>query len=105
MAEADEDLRLRVADLERAVAALGDEVARLSSAGARQRVPPIAARSAGSTLPAEPSGRERVRTPATVDDRASRVEDLVGRYGVLALATLTIIAAVGTFVSWAAMYR
>ncbi len=107
MSGPDDDLRLRVADLERQVAALRDEIARLASAGAPARVPLIAApprRRAASSAAAEPTGTARARPSESAAERASRVEDLVGRYGVLALATLTTVAAVGTFVSWAAMH-
>ncbi len=115
MSDADDDLRRRVGNLERVVAALRDEVARLAPPGAAGRVPPTpeSARRPPAAAPAPPptppsslgAGMERPRTPRpSSEERASRLEHLVGRYGVLALATLTIIAAVGTFVSWAAMH-
>ncbi|HEX8726138.1 MAG TPA: DUF2339 domain-containing protein, partial [Gemmatimonadaceae bacterium] len=105
MTAPDDELRLRVADLEREVAALRREVARLAEA--RTRVPLIAApprRAADAPAPIEAAGAVQFRPRPSREERARRVEDLVGRYGVLALATLTTVAAVGTFVSWAAMH-
>ena len=107
MSGPDDDLRLRVADLERQLAALRGEVARLASAGGRERaplIPPPPERRAASAAPAAPIAAGPPGRSVTRGDRASRLEDLVGRYGVLALATLTTVAAVGTFVSWAAMH-
>ena len=112
MSDANDDLRRRVGNLERVVAALREEVARLAPPGAAARVPPAPAserRPTASPAAAAPVvsatvGTERPRAPRPSSaERASHLEHLVGRYGVLALATLTIIAAVGTFVSWAAM--
>jgi hypothetical protein len=93
VAGVDDDLRLRVADLELAVSALRAEVARLSPReGAPGPPAPATAAPARSAVPPTGSARKP----------GADLERVVGRYGALALATLTTLAAVATFVSWAA---
>jgi Predicted membrane protein (DUF2339) len=104
VAESADDLRHRVDALERAVAALRGEVERLRSARPAAPAPRPPSAAAGAPVPVPPIAAPRFRPPARAGDRMARIEHLVGRYGVLALATLTTIAAVGTFVSWAAMH-
>ncbi|HVB30606.1 MAG TPA: DUF2339 domain-containing protein [Gemmatimonadaceae bacterium] len=63
---------------------------------------------AGAVPPPRPAAPVDTATPAPPRPAAapaepwSDVEGVVGRYGVLALGTVTTLAAVGTFVSWAA---
>lgn len=88
----DADLRDRIAGLERTTEALRAEVSRLAARLDAERpidldTPADAPLPAPAPPPAEPW---------------SDVEGVVGRYGVLALATVTTLAAVGTFLSWAA---
>ena len=66
---------------------------------------------AGAVPPPRPAAPVDTATPAPPRPAAapaepwSDVEGVVGRYGVLALGTVTTLAAVGTFVSWAAYSR
>ncbi|HEY5220170.1 MAG TPA: DUF2339 domain-containing protein, partial [Gemmatimonadaceae bacterium] len=110
MAAADEDLVRRVADLEAGTSALRAEVAdlkaRLHSPSAANA--PVASSPARESFPPpRPQSRtghaESYPSPAPIA-AAPDFESIVGRYGVLALATLTTLAAVGTFVDWAAAH-
>ncbi|MHB2034202.1 MAG: DUF2339 domain-containing protein, partial [Gemmatimonadaceae bacterium] len=98
----DAQLRDRVAELERATASLRAEVTRLASrldAASHEdhaAVPPRPAAPVDAVPPAPP------RPAAPPAEPWNDVEGVVGRYGVLALGTVTTLAAVGTFVSWAA---
>ncbi len=113
MAAADDDLRARVGDLEATVAALRGEIARLSArlegtAASYAAATPPGKTAAGLATALKPPDPAPVTTPPTRRAAAAAagpqpdIESLVGRYGVLALGTLTTLAAVGTFVSWAA---
>lgn len=109
----------RIAHLEQVVERLAAEVAALRRELAQARPP------AGQARPASPLFSAPGRAPAGADqaagDRrgeeagrrgtdfrihshwtAEGVEKAAGRYGMLALATITGLAAVGTFISWAA---
>jgi Predicted membrane protein (DUF2339) len=113
VAPTDDDLRARVGDLETTVASLRRDIAGL---GARLEV--VAASVSSPATPAvdapaaaqRPPDLQPVADPPTeaappvVPSPPDDIESLVGRYGVLALATLTTLAAVGTFVSWAAAH-
>lgn len=111
MAETDDELRLRVADLEATLASLRADVARLTerfdATAAPHRAPPPATGPApvAAPTPAPPAPPATHATPpAQTRDDGADLERMVGRYGVLALATVTTLAAVGTFVSWAAAH-
>lgn len=88
------------------VQALRDEVRRLSAQVAGTPVPPAAPSPALAPEPLRapvsppPPPRPR-RPPARPVQDGLDVEKLVGRYGTLALATLTILLGVGAFISWA----
>jgi len=105
VAETDDDLRVRVADLEATLTTLRADVARLTerldaNAAPRRAPAPGPAPEAAPTPRTAPT---RPRSWPAPDDGAD-LESMVGRYGVLALATITTLAAVGTFVSWAAAH-
>jgi predicted membrane protein DUF2339 len=93
-------LAARLEALERSVASLTDEVAKLrAELNGRQReeildLGQIATPSARAPRPAS-------RVPPHPSWTTDEVESVVGRYGMLALATLTGLAAVGTFLGWA----
>ncbi|HZX96216.1 MAG TPA: DUF2339 domain-containing protein, partial [Myxococcales bacterium] len=90
--DADRDvLILRIAALEKAVDGLQRDLAEMRAPSGREPSfpPPPAA-----VVEAEPAPAPQ-RTPR-ID-----LETLVGRYGMLALATLLALAAAGTFVGWA----
>jgi hypothetical protein len=100
-------LAARLEALERSVASLTDEVRKLRAqvdGAAHEEVLDLGqiatprARSPGSSSQAhKPTSAQAARALWTTDE----VESLVGRYGMLALATLTGLAAVGTFLGWA----
>lgn len=105
MAETDDELRVRVADLEATLATLREDVARLTerfdanTAPRRAPLPTPGPASGAAPTPATPAA-----PAAPTRDDGADLESMVGRYGVLALATITTLAAVGTFVSWAAAH-
>lgn len=93
-------LEARLERVERALAAISSEVAAIRA----ELHAPATDSSVGGPSPVTPSDwasseprRERRRAPASALD----VEKLVGRYGMLAIAVLAAVAAVGTFLSWA----
>ncbi len=89
------DLAARLEALERSVAALRDEidVLRTQLDGAAGRAPGTAKGAPGS-----PYHAPRLPHPSW---NTEQVESAVGRYGMLGLATLTGLAAIGTFLGWA----
>jgi hypothetical protein len=98
-------LLARLEALERSVASLAADVARLNARlnGHRDEELLDLDRVATSVSARAPS---RAHKPATSQAlrplwTTADVESLVGRYGMLALATLTGLAAVGTFLGWA----
>ncbi|HEU5175787.1 MAG TPA: DUF2339 domain-containing protein [Gemmatimonadaceae bacterium] len=115
----DSGLLERIERLERSVAAIAAELQELRAATARQRLfhGPAAAggqatgqgeplRPAAPATEAPPRGPEPPPWPAATHPHragwtADEVEGLIGRYGMLGLATLTGLAAVGTFLGWA----
>ncbi len=103
MAAGDDDLRARVGNLEAAVGALRGDVARLTARLATADAPRAAAPS-GEPAVAPAAAAPPPRPAAVAAGPESDIESFVGRYGVLALGTLTTLAAVGTFVSWAAAH-
>lgn len=106
-------LESRVAALEWEVRQLRAELIRTQIAGDRpsipSRTPPfspvVEAQLATTELPGPstaPGSRAEPRTaPVAVATPLLDLETLVGRYGMLGLATLLALAAIGTFVSWA----
>lgn len=100
----EDELRARLLALEKAVDWLQRDLAQLRAGLARSApaqapppAPPPAPRPVIEALPAAP------QRPPPVPAKSSRpdFETLVGRYGMLGLATLLALAAVGTFVGWA----
>src|SRR5437016_13911641 len=101
-------LEARVAALEWEVRQLRAELVRTQGGGRPSAPPPpvgpivVEARldapaPAPSNVPLRPPVAARLSArPSTLD-----LETLVGRYGMLGLATLLALAAIGTFVSWA----
>jgi uncharacterized membrane protein len=92
-------LKERLDSLEQTVAALAEELRALRAAvdrleGVRQVVPPPAG------FAAAPDRRELDRRSGP-GRRSIDFESLVGRYGTLALASLTILLGVGAFLGWA----
>ncbi|HUJ27172.1 MAG TPA: DUF2339 domain-containing protein [Myxococcales bacterium] len=91
----DDDVRARLLALEKAVDWLQRDLAQLRTQLGREQAAPVSAPSAPpriiEALPAPPAPRKP----------ALDLETLVGRYGMLGIATLLALAAVGTFVSWA----
>lgn len=107
--ERGEPLEQRVASLERAVSELTAELQRLRGIGDRaapaQRPqataaaappPAPAALRPAPAPPASPAAAAAALSVARID-----FESLVGRYGTLVLATISGLAAVGTFIGWA----
>ena len=111
-------LEQTVADLAREVRALRDVVDRLQGVREPARVDTIAAPTAPAAEPARPwdpeaalakqletERREAQRRAAerrSVSERRKLdLESLIGRYGTLALASLTILLGAGAFLSWA----
>ncbi len=91
----DPSIEARLAKLERQIAALSDELT-LLRAELRGAEPPTS--SAAPVLREEPArSAATARAALTGQD----VERLLGRYGMLILAVLAAVAAVGTFLSWA----
>jgi hypothetical protein len=90
------------------VQALREEVARLSTlvtgapgpAGAHRALPPAEPPAPTHTPVAQPA-RPLERPARVATSRTLDAEALIGRYGTLALATLTILLGVGAFISWA----
>src|SRR5205814_2620873 len=103
-------LEARVAALEWEVRQLRAELIRTQAAGTRPSTapPPLAAAAVearfDTSAPARSAAPSRPAVDAPPAARASPLdlETLVGRYGMLGLATLLALAAIGTFVSWAA---
>lgn len=94
--ESGESLERRVASLEVSVRELAAELRRLRTGSAATPAPaPAALRPPSATGP-EPSLDAITRAMTRLD-----VEALVGRYGTLVLATISGLAAVGTFIGWA----
>jgi predicted membrane protein DUF2339 len=110
-------LEAAVRSLAGEVRALRNDVERLARASPDSAAPDSAAGAAGdaATLRAEyaPLAAERHRGPARhvhaarlsaldiLDRPAGEIEALVGRYGTVALATLTILMGAGAFLTWA----
>jgi hypothetical protein len=94
-------LAARLEALERSVAALSADVSRLSAQVEASRVEPVRdADAAGRSA----SSQRSLHTPHSALHphwSSDQVESAVGRYGMLALATVTGLAAVGTFLGWA----
>ena len=91
-------LTLELGDARRALVAL-----RAEAAAATAAVQPPAARAAApQTAQVAPSAPRPTPSPARPPVRNSeQLENLVGRYGALALAALTIVMGAGALVSWA----
>jgi Predicted membrane protein (DUF2339) len=85
-------LTARLEALERSVASLTDEVNHL-------RAQLNGGRGEKTSTPSSRAPRTAHRGPMSFS--TDEVESVVGRYGMLALATLTGLAAVGTFLGWA----
>src|SRR5437868_5208092 len=99
-----EALTSRVQALENAVDGLQREIAELRGLARRapSPIPPLKASPAISPLVARaPIVQARPAAPPAPPEPRIDFETLVGRYGMLALATLLALAAVGTFVGWA----
>jgi predicted membrane protein DUF2339 len=102
-------LEARVAALEWEVRQLRAELIRTQGAGTRPSTapPPLAAAAVearfDTSAPARSAAPSRPAVEAPPAARASPLdlETLVGRYGMLGLATLLALAAIGTFLSWA----
>jgi hypothetical protein len=101
-------LESRLDSLERTVAALSAELAALRAELGPQRAgsPTASGASAWPVVPPRtlpwtrvPNGRARSAASRRIDPR--QIEGLVGRYGMLAIAVVAAVAAVGTFLSWA----
>ncbi len=92
----------RLEALERSVASLTEEVNRLRAQVNGRQPEEILDLGAIATA-ASPPRRSLHPRPSTLHPAWSsdQVESVVGRYGMLALATLTGLAAVGTFLGWA----
>jgi hypothetical protein len=92
-------LAARLEALERSVASLTDEVSRLrAQLNGRQREEIL---DLGAIATSHRAPRTADRAPVHATWTTEEVESAVGRYGMLALATLTGLAAVGTFLGWA----
>ena len=98
-----ESLERRVASLESTVHALTDELSRLRAGRLRTELPPAAPPGDAPRHPTRNTpapwpevSRSGSWIPANVD-----FESLIGRYGTLVLATISALAAVGLFLSWA----
>src|SRR5258708_29700280 len=101
MSDAPEDFAARITALERAVDWLQRDRAQLRQGPARAAPPP--AEPVLRASPAPPvieAPRVPLPSPRSPPARLD-LETLIGRYGMLALATLLALAAVGTFVGWA----
>ena len=98
MSEDREELRARLLALEKAVDGLQRDLLQLR-AGFTRGAPVQAPPAPQPVIEAEPAPQRP--PPAAVKPRRLDLETLVGRYGMLALATLLALAAVGTFVGWA----
>jgi Predicted membrane protein (DUF2339) len=129
MADSAERLAARIAALERALEALGGEISDLRAVVVGERGSTVAAQPRRHVPATPPSAGARPEVVDALPDfaaqlraRATRTqnsaagsrpsparggagipdfETLVGRYGMLGLATLLALAAVGTFLSWA----
>jgi hypothetical protein len=101
MSDAPEDFAARIIALEKAVDWLQRDLAQLRQGPARAAPPPPE-----PVLRASPAPPviEALRVPLPIPRSPPArldLETLIGRYGMLALATLLALAAVGTFVGWA----
>jgi uncharacterized membrane protein len=114
-------LEQTVSDLARELRTLSEAVDRLERAGSRASAPPVVPSLETSRLdpaimpvappPVAPSaepafasvdaGRRVAERRAVPDRRAVDFESLIGRYGTLGLASLTILMGAGAFLSWA----
>src|SRR5712664_1613900 len=103
-------LEVRVTALEWEVRQLRAELIRAKTAGERPTSPmPPFAPVVEARLPADlpppsetpDSSLEPTRAPTAAASPGVDLETLVGRYGMLGLATMLALAALGTFVSWA----
>jgi hypothetical protein len=92
----------RIEALERAVADLARDVAAMRSEGAR-RAATVATVRAFAPPPPPPAPPPPLSSAVFTTPRwtMASVESIVGRYGVLALATVCVLAMVGTFLGWA----
>jgi hypothetical protein len=99
-------LERRVASLEASVRAMTIEILRLKSE-ARERgttppePPPTAAAAPHPMAPRSPLTLPPELRPSSWLPAKMDLESLVGRYGTLVLATISALAAVGTFLGWA----
>jgi len=90
-------LEERVARLEETLAMVAAELAALRGTGAPSR--------STAARPLIPPPPPFTAAPATRRFRSDDVESLLGRYGMLVIAVLAAVAAVGTFLSWAIAHR
>ena len=102
-----EDLRARIAVLEARLDGLREELDQIrSQIGGEVGAEPAEAPPPPAAMPSPFDGRVgRNQTPASPPAEArpgADLEVLLGRYGMLALATVLVLAAAGLFVSWAA---
>ena len=99
MTDPGEDLAARIVALEGTVALLQRDLGEVRQELAMQRplepAPPLRPTALVEAVPAKAPRLEPIRP------KGPDLEVLVGRYGMLALATLLALAAVGTFVGWA----
>jgi len=101
-------LEIRVTALEWEVRQLRAELIRAKTSGERPTSPmPPLVPVLEAQLPAAPppprseTHLEPMRSPSVPEPSTLDLETLVGRYGMLGLATMLALAALGTFVSWA----
>lgn len=108
----DDELRARLLALEKAVDWLQRDLAQLRTQLGREPAAPVATPPPPPPSAPPPPGWTRAKEQPVVEALpvprpppprrpALDLETLVGRYGMLGIATLLALAAVGTFVSWA----
>jgi hypothetical protein len=99
MAESRDDLAARIVGLEQSVEALQRDLAQLRQELVRPA--PVARGPASVAAPAAPARRAPEPVTAVPVRALPDLETLVGRYGMLALATVLTLTAFGTFAGWA----